>query len=347
MSDRDPLPHAGDRIVLRRLRRADLAAFQAYRHDPAVGRYQGWSAQPDAEALAFIDEMAAAPLFPRGDWLQLAIADPEGDRLLGDIGACVSADGASAELGFTLAPAVQGLGLATAAVRAATALVFAHSTAARVAAITDARNAASIRVLERVGMHRIATAETVFRGEPCVEHTYAMARAEAAAAPAASAAPLAFRLAVPGDIEACVELRGRTRENAIPAARLADMGITAASWADDVRTARLAGHVCTDGDAIVGYCFGENASGEVVVLALLPAYEARGIGRRLLSLVVAHLARRGHRRLFLGCAADPKTRSHGFYRHLGWVSTGAFDAAGDEILELFPALGEREDGQRE
>ena len=149
-------------------------------------------------------------------------------------------------------------------------------------------------------------------------------------------APLAFRLAVAADIAACVELRGRTRENAVPAERLAALGITEASWADDVRSERLTGHVCIAGGAIVGYCFGDNASGEVVVLALLPAFEAKGIGRRLLDLVVAHLARRGHRRLFLGCAADPKTRSHGFYRHLGWVSTGAFDAAGDEILELFP-----------
>ena len=98
----------------------------------------------------------------------------------------------------------------------------------------------------------------------------------------------------------------------------------------------LPGHVCLDGETIVGYCFGDKASGEVVVLALLPAYEGRGIGRRLLGLVVDHLAALGHQRLFLGCAADPATRSHGFYRHLGWVSTGAFDGAGDEILELFP-----------
>jgi GNAT superfamily N-acetyltransferase len=155
-----------------------------------------------------------------------------------------------------------------------------------------------------------------------------------------------LRVAVPADIGACVDLRGRTRENAVSAERLAAAGITAAPWADDVRTGRLSGHVCLDADTLAGYCFGDRTSGEVVVLALLPAYEGLGIGRRLLDLVVEDLARGGHRRLFLGCAADPKTRSHGFYRRLGWVSTGTFDAAGDEILELFPhrtaphALGE-------
>ena len=67
--------------------------------------------------------------------------------------------------------------------------------------------------------------------------------------------------------------------------------------------------------------------------------ENRGIGRRLLNLAVLNLAVRqladaGHRHLFLGCAADPSTCSHGFYRHLGCVSTGSFDMAGDEVLEL-------------
>lgn len=144
-----------------------------------------------------------------------------------------------------------------------------------------------------------------------------------------------IRLALPDDIGACVELRGRTRENAISAERLAAMGITVQSWADDVRSGVLTGFVCTEDDTVVGYCFGDNTSGEVVVLALLPTHEGGGIGQRLLSRVVAHLGSAGHRRLFLGCAADPATRSFGFYRHLGWVSTGTFDPAGDEILELF------------
>jgi GNAT superfamily N-acetyltransferase len=148
--------------------------------------------------------------------------------------------------------------------------------------------------------------------------------------------PLQLRIANPGDIAACMVLRGQTRENAIPAERLAERGITVASWAGDVQAGALPGYVCTDDDRIVGYCFGDVASGEVVVLALLPAWEERGIGRRLLDLVVRRLAGAGHERLFLGCSADAATRSHGFYRHLGWVPTGRFDRAGDEILEYFP-----------
>ena len=153
---------------------------------------------------------------------------------------------------------------------------------------------------------------------------------------AASSAPLTYRRATPGDIPACVELRGKTRENAVSAERLAEMGITVGSWASDVRSGALPGYVCMDREVVAGYCFGDKASGEVVVLALLPAYEARGVGRHLLGLVVEHLQDLGHKRLFLGCSPDPSTRSYGFYRHLGWASTGAFDRAGDEVLELYP-----------
>ena len=59
----------------------------------------------------------------------------------------------------------------------------------------------------------------------------------------------------------------------------------------------------------------------------------------LLDLMVADLRARGFERLFLGCSADPRVRSHGFYRHLGWRSTGTVDAAGDEVLELLCPKG--------
>jgi aminoglycoside 6'-N-acetyltransferase len=167
---------AADRVVLRPLRPADLAAFQAYRGDEAVGRYQGWSRQTDEEARAFIDAMSRLVPFPRGAWIQLAVALRGSDELLGDVGVRVAADGASAELGFTIAPRFQGRGLGSEALRAAIGLVFDRTEVAEVVCVTDARNNASIRLLERAGMQRVATAEAVFKGEPCIEHTYRMTR---------------------------------------------------------------------------------------------------------------------------------------------------------------------------
>ena len=147
---------------------------------------------------------------------------------------------------------------------------------------------------------------------------------------------LTYRRARPEDIAACVELRGRTRENAVSPERLASLGITVTSWSAQVSRGELIGHVAWHGDRMAGYAFGDVSTGEVVVLALLPDFEGQGVGATLLKTLVADLQARGHRRLFLGCSSDPAVRSHGFYRHLGWRPTGRRDPLGDEELELLP-----------
>lgn len=145
---------------------------------------------------------------------------------------------------------------------------------------------------------------------------------------------LNYRLAEPADAEECLILRGKTRQNPASEELLRSMGITTGSWEEGIRSGSLPGHVCTFDGSIVGYCFADRETGEIVVLALLPEFENRGIGRKLLNTMVEELAKTGHRRIFLGCSTDPMSRSHGFYRHLGWRSTGTFDKYGDEILEF-------------
>jgi ribosomal protein S18 acetylase RimI-like enzyme len=144
---------------------------------------------------------------------------------------------------------------------------------------------------------------------------------------------IAYRQAVPDDTPACVVLRGRTRENAFSVERLAEAGVTLESWRAAVVDGSLPGYVATLDGEIVGYCFGERETGEIAVLALLPDHEGQGVGRALLTLVVTEFKGLGFDRLFLSCSSDPAVRSYGFYRHLGWRSTGSFDDRGDEILE--------------
>ena len=171
-----PLPRIAGPALLRRLRASDLAVFHAYRSDPVVCRYQAWSPMSEAEASAFIAEMETAPLLQPGKWAQLAIARAADDALVGDLGLCVAEDLGSAEIGFTLAAAARGRGYATAAAAATIQLIFERTPVPRVVGITDARNTASVRVLERVGMSRVEVREVVFKGEPCVEWVYARAR---------------------------------------------------------------------------------------------------------------------------------------------------------------------------
>lgn len=172
----DPLPRLADRIVLRRLALTDLPSFQLYRRDSRVGLYQSWEPQSDQDASLFIAEMSRVPLFPLGQWVQLAIADRISDALIGDVGVHVAADGATAEIGFTLSGPAQGQGLGTEAVRSAIELVFDRAPVERIVAVTDARNLPSIRLLERVGMQRIDAVQAMFKGEPCTEYRYAISR---------------------------------------------------------------------------------------------------------------------------------------------------------------------------
>lgn len=170
------LPRKAGHVALRRLRVEDLAAFQIYRQDPDVGRYQGWSSMPESEALAFLNAMATAPLLEPGTWVQLAIARAEDDLLVGDLGLFVAEDGTFAEIGFTITPAAQGRGYGSAAVAEAIRLLFEQTRVGRVIGITDARNVPSVRLLERVGMRCVESRETVFKGEPCTEWVYAIGR---------------------------------------------------------------------------------------------------------------------------------------------------------------------------
>lgn len=145
---------------------------------------------------------------------------------------------------------------------------------------------------------------------------------------------LNYRSTVPEDAAECVALRGKTRENAFSEEQLRSIGVTAKSWAENIHSGALPGHVCTDEENIVGYCFGVRENGEIQVLVVLPDFENCGIGRDLLKRTSQELAGLGHARLFLGCSPFPTSRSYGFYRHLGWRSTGTFDQYGDEILEI-------------
>ena len=176
LSSKSSLPRQAGRALLRRMHRGDLPAFCAYRQDPVVGRYQGWTRTSEAECLAFIDEMAGVVLFEPGAWAQVAVARADDNTLIGDVGLFVAQDLGCAEIGFTVSPGAQRQGLGSAAVAAAIDLLFEQTTVPRILAVTDARNIASARLLERVGMSRIESRESVFKGESCTEWVYARYR---------------------------------------------------------------------------------------------------------------------------------------------------------------------------
>ena len=163
------------RLLLRRMRPSDVERFAEYRADAELARYQGWKAMSPAEAAAFVDEMRCAPSFVEGKWLQIAIAELPERTIVGDIGFCMH-PGGDLELGFTLRRQSQGKGLATEALKAFVEAALQRPDIQRVFGIVDARNTASIKVLERLGMDRVCSEDTYFNGEPCTELRYQLER---------------------------------------------------------------------------------------------------------------------------------------------------------------------------
>jgi ribosomal protein S18 acetylase RimI-like enzyme len=95
---------------------------------------------------------------------------------------------------------------------------------------------------------------------------------------------------------------------------------------------------CVDESLVVGHCWGDIATGEIVSLGVRKNYECQGIGRKLLSLVVARLRAEGAQRIWLVAPATPILRAFGFYRALGWRPTGEQREGDSEVLELPPEV---------
>ena len=153
------LPVAGILTRVRRLRVSDLHDFQAYRTDPAIARYQGWPVQSDSDAEAFLASMANLQNHDAGTWLQLGIALPHDDRLIGDIGICWRGPGKPTEIGYSLARACHGQGFATDAVAAISAWIFAQYNTDSIIGITHHDNIRSIKLLQRLSFAHIDTLE--------------------------------------------------------------------------------------------------------------------------------------------------------------------------------------------
>lgn len=149
----NPLPCP--RCLLRDFTEADLPAFAAYRSDPAVAQFQSWSPPYSLEAArALYDGVRATPFGTPDTWYQLAIADLQTGALMGDCALHFLDDGAQIELGFTMAQAHQGRGIAREAVTALLDHVFGPLGKHRVIATTDALNDGAIRLLSRLGFRR-------------------------------------------------------------------------------------------------------------------------------------------------------------------------------------------------
>ena len=147
---------ASPRLIARRFRPDDLAAFVAMRNDPEVARYQSWERYTEEDGRDFIAGLAGmAPGDP--GWFQFALEEKASGAFIGDCGLCIDpADARLGRIGYTIARPQWNRGFATEAVAALAAFAFERFSLHRITASVDPRNVASCRVLEKAGFRKAA-----------------------------------------------------------------------------------------------------------------------------------------------------------------------------------------------
>lgn len=149
-SDRPILTTA--RLTFRPFTHDDLPLFAELHRDPEVGRYMGgvWGDDEIAGRLAqFVAEHAERG---HSKWC----VHTTGGVFVGRAGVSLWQPTGELELGYAFRPEFWGQGLATEAARAVAEWAFANLSADHLIAFTDPQNFGSQRVLERIGMKRLA-----------------------------------------------------------------------------------------------------------------------------------------------------------------------------------------------
>jgi RimJ/RimL family protein N-acetyltransferase len=185
-------PVQTDRLLLRPFAVTDFDALLAIQSRADVARYLYWDPRTAAEVRETLDaKVRATAIIAEGDNLSLAAVLRESGQLIGDCSLrWASAEHRQVEIGFVFHPDHHGRGYATEAAAALLALAFDDLRAHRVFGRLEARNTASARVLERLGMRKEAhlVENEHVKGEWQSEIVYAQLESEWASRRAGGAA---------------------------------------------------------------------------------------------------------------------------------------------------------------
>jgi RimJ/RimL family protein N-acetyltransferase len=177
-----PLPIETERLRLRFTTPADLGALLAIQSREDVTRWLYWGPRDEAAVRGSLAEkIAATAIAGDGDAFSLAIERRDTGAYAGDAMVwATSHEHRSGELGYILHPDHQGRGYAGEAAAVLLELGFTCFGMRRIVAGTEARNVASARVLEKLGMRREAhfVENELVRGEWQSELVYALLAAE-------------------------------------------------------------------------------------------------------------------------------------------------------------------------
>jgi len=162
-----------ERLTIGRFRDSDAGTLAAYRDDPDVARYQGWT-RPyfHSDAEKFIAGLHSLSPGRPGTWFQFALRLRESDALVGDVALrTTEQDPPEAELGFSLASPHQHHGYAAEAVGLVVDFAFEKLAISRIFSITDHRNLRARRLLEGLDFeltHELESGVCVYGRIPAV-----------------------------------------------------------------------------------------------------------------------------------------------------------------------------------
>lgn len=175
-------PIATARLRLRPYTLDDLDALHAIQSRPDVARYLYWGPRSRDEVYVALAVRARhTALEAEGDTLVLAMELRDSGTVIGDVNLhWLSAEHQQGEIGFVLHPDHHGRGYGREAAIEMLRLGFEGLGLRRVIGRCDARNDASARLMERLGMRREAhfRQNEFVKGEWCDEYVYAMLIAE-------------------------------------------------------------------------------------------------------------------------------------------------------------------------
>ncbi|MGJ5676870.1 MAG: GNAT family N-acetyltransferase [Nostochopsis sp.] len=143
------------RLIIRRLKEADLPDFMAYRSHPEVLRYLAEESLTEEIAMRFLAHQATLEIGEQRVAISFAIHHIADAKTIGEVSIdLLPKEQSQGEIGWLLHPDYQGHGYATEAAQVLLNYVFAERQLHRITSGCDARNTASVRLMERLGMRR-------------------------------------------------------------------------------------------------------------------------------------------------------------------------------------------------
>lgn len=322
--------HTG-RLVIRVFEPDDVGVIHARRNDPDVARMQDWDfPYPMEQAQDLVDSVVALGQPTDGEWWNVMVTLPDGQPV-GDLAVNLTREGRTAEVGYSFDPPHWGRGYATEALAALVDYLFDGVGVTRIFGMLDPVNTASARLLERTGfLYEGRTRSSYWKaGDLSDDLIYGMTRSdrdEWVNRPRTPPEKVEFVEVTPDNYDLVARLSTHHTQEAFVAPMLW-------SYADALFPEVV------EGASVIPWMRAVEADGVLAAFVMVALemeghpepylwrllvdrlHQRRGLGRRIMELLIADCRGRGARGILTSWEEGPGS-PRPFYEGLGFVPTG-------------------------